>query len=143
MFLEDNTLALKEKFMNDPISDMLIRIKNAQATGNPSVEIPYSMVKFELAKIIEKEGFIGSTEEKGKKATKKIVINLKYEQGVPAIGNIVRKSKPSRRMYLGKDDIHSVRQGFGRAIISTSKGLMTDKEARKAGLGGELICEIY
>ncbi len=129
--------------MNDPISDMLIRIKNAQAAGKPNVEIPYSMVKFELAKIIEKEGFVSSIEEKGKKATRKIVINLKYDQGVPAIEDIIRKSKSSRRIYIGKDEIHSVRQGFGRAIISTSKGLMTGKEARKAGLGGELICEIW
>lgn len=127
----------------DPISDMLIRIKNAQRAQKPSVEIPYSGVKFELAKIFEKEGFIGSIEEKGKKAAHKILINLKYNQGEPAIEDIVRKSKSSRRVYIGKDKIYSVRQGFGRAIISTSKGLMTDKEARKAGLGGELICEIY
>lgn len=127
----------------DPISDLLIRIKNAQASGRPDVEIPYSAAKFELAKIFERENFVGSVEEKGRKADKKIFINLKYEDGVPAIENIVRKSKSSRRVYIGKKDIKTIKQGYGRAIISTSRGLMTDKEARKAGLGGELICEIW
>lgn len=129
--------------MADPISDMLIRIKNAQKAGNLTVEIPYSSFKFELAKILAQEGFIGAVEEKGKKVTRKIQINLKYEAGAPAISDIVRKSKPSRRIYLGKDKIHTVKQGTGRAIISTSRGLMTEKEARKAGLGGEFICEIW
>jgi small subunit ribosomal protein S8 len=127
----------------DTISDMLIRIKNAQAAGRPIVEIPYSGAKFALAKVLERENFVGSIEEKGKKAARKILINLKYQDGVPAIENIERKSKPSRRIYIGKNEIKNVRQGFGRAIISTSRGLMTDKEAKKAGLGGELICEIY
>lgn len=127
----------------DSISDMLIRIKNSQKAGGLDVEMPFSKAKFELAKILEKEKFIGTVEEKGKKAARKIYINLKYNQGVPAINNISRKSLPSRRIYLGREKIHSVRQGYGRAIISTSKGLMTDKEAKKAGLGGELICEIW
>ncbi|PIQ75167.1 MAG: 30S ribosomal protein S8 [Candidatus Portnoybacteria bacterium CG_4_8_14_3_um_filter_40_10] len=127
----------------DPISDILIRIKNAQKAGKPSVEVPFSKVKFELAKIFERENFVEGVEEKGKKAAKKIYINLKYKDGIPAIENITRKSRPSGRIYLGKDKIRSVRQGYGRAIISTSKGLMSDKEARKAGLGGELICEIW
>jgi small subunit ribosomal protein S8 len=127
----------------DPISDFLIRIKNAQKAGRPDVEIPFSNAKFELAKIFGRENFVGSVEERGKKAAKKIFINLKYEDGMPAIENIVRKSKPSRRVYIGKSQIQTVRQGYGRAIISTSRGLMTDKEARKAGLGGELICEIW
>ena len=107
------------------------------------MEIPFSNAKFELAKIFERENFVASVEEKGKKAAKKIYINLKYESGMPAIENIIRKSKPSHRIYVGKNDIKTIRQGYGRAIISTSRGLMTDKEARKAGLGGELICEIW
>lgn len=127
----------------DTISDMIIRIKNAQRAGKPNVEMPFSKVKFELAKIFERENFVGIVEEKGKKAARKILINLKYNNGLPVIEEIVRKSKSSRRMYVGKNEIRSVRQGYGRAIISTSKGLMTDKEARKAGLGGEVICEIY
>jgi len=127
----------------DPISDMLIRIKNAQKAGRPSVEIPYSKAKFALAKIIERENFVASVEEKGKKTARKLLINLKYDQGAPAIEDIVRKSKPSRRIYIGRDKIRSVRQGYGRAIISTPKGLMTDREAKRARLGGELICEIW
>jgi small subunit ribosomal protein S8 len=127
----------------DQISDFLIRIKNAQKAGRENVEIPFSKAKFELAKIFARENFVASVEEKGKKAAKKIYINLKYDEGMPAIENIVRKSKPSRRVYIGKDDIKTIKQGYGRAIISTSRGLMTDKEARKAGLGGELICEIW
>jgi small subunit ribosomal protein S8 len=127
----------------DSISDMLIRIKNAQTAGRANVEIPYSNVKFELARVFEREKFVGAVEEKGKKAARKIIIVLKYEEGRPAIENIVRKSKPSRRIYIGKSEIKTIKQGFGRAVISTSKGLMTGSEARKAGLGGELICEIY
>lgn len=129
--------------MTDPISDMLIRIKNAQRAGKSDVEMPFSNLKFELAKIFERENFIGAVEEKGKKAAKKVLINLKYKDGLPVIDEIIRKSKSSQRIYLAKNKIRSVRQGYGRAIISTSRGLMTDKEARKAGLGGELICEIY
>ena len=125
------------------ISDMIIRIKNAQRAGKASVEMPYSKAKFELAKILENEKFVGSLEEKGRKAAKKLSINLIYNEGVPAISDIVRKSKPSRRVYIGKNDTHNIRQGFGRAIISTSRGLMTGAQARKAGLGGELICELY
>ncbi len=127
----------------DPISDMLIRIKNAQKSGLASVQIPYSGAKFELAKIFQRENFVSTVEEKGKKAAREIVIKLKYEDNEPAIENIVRKSKPSRRLYIGKDKIYSVRQGYGRTIISTPKGLMTDKEAKKSGMGGELICEIW
>ncbi|OGZ34176.1 MAG: 30S ribosomal protein S8 [Candidatus Portnoybacteria bacterium RBG_19FT_COMBO_36_7] len=122
---------------------MLIRIKNAQASGKANVEIPYSGVKLELAKIFERENFVGMIEEKGKKAARKIIISLRYEEGQPAIENIIRKSKPSRRIYIGKKEIQTTRQGFGRLIISTSKGLMSGSEAKKAGLGGELICEIY
>jgi len=127
----------------DPISDILIRIKNAQRAGKASLEVPFSKMKFELAKILAREGLILGAEEKDRKANKKIQINLKYDGGFGAITDIVRKSKPSRRMYIKKSEIHSVRQGRGMAIISTSKGLMTDKEAKRAGLGGELICEIY
>lgn len=127
----------------DTISDLLIRIKNAQRAGRPSVEIPHSGVKFALAKIFEREKFVGEVEEKGKKTNKKIYINLIYKEGRPAIEDLARKSRPGRRIYLGKNEIRTIRQGYGAAIISTPKGLMTDKEARKAGLGGELICEIW
>ncbi|MBI4709123.1 MAG: 30S ribosomal protein S8 [Candidatus Portnoybacteria bacterium] len=127
----------------DTISDMLIRIKNAQAAGRPNVEMPFSNLKFALAKILEKENFIGGIEEKGKKANHKISITLRYDEGQGAIQGVLRKSKPGRRLYLKKGQIWPVKQGYGRAIISTSKGLMTNKEAKKAGLGGEILCEIW
>lgn len=127
----------------DPISDMLIRIKNAQKAGHPSIEIPFSKLKFALAKILEKEKLISVVEEKGKKSAGRIHIILKYNQGQPAIQDLRRISRPSRRVYLKKENIWPVKQGYGIAIISTSKGLMTGKEARKAGLGGEVICEVW
>ncbi|MFH0852629.1 MAG: 30S ribosomal protein S8 [bacterium] len=127
----------------DPISDILIRIKNAQRSGKASLEVPFSKMKFELAKILAREGLILGVEEKDKKANKKIQINLKYDGDLGAIADIKRKSKSSQRMYVKKDEIRPVKQGRGMAIISTSRGLMTGKEAKKAGLGGELICEIY
>lgn len=127
----------------DPISDMLIRIKNAQKANQASLEIPFSKLKFALAKILEKEGFINGVEEKGKKATRKIQITLKYIDGEPAVQDIKRVSKPNRRLYLKRDKNWPIKQGYGIAILSTPKGLMTDKEARKAGVGGEVICEIY
>lgn len=129
--------------MTDPISDMLVRIKNAQSAGLLNLEIPFSRFKFCLAKILERENFIGALEEKGKKTGRKIFINLKYKDGEPAIKNLARKSKPGKRIYIDKSQIKTIKQGYGRAIISTSRGLMTDKEAKKSGLGGELVCEIW
>jgi len=127
----------------DQISDILIRIKNAQKAGRIDLEAPFSNFKLALAKILEKEKFIAGVEEKGKKAAKKIKIILKYNNGRPAIHDLKRISRPSRRLYLKKDEIYPVKQGAGIAIISTPKGLMTDKEARKAKVGGEIICEIW
>lgn len=127
----------------DQISDMLIRIKNAQKTGRSSVEMPFSKLKFALAKILVREKYLLDAEEKSRKGIKKLQINLKYNEGVPAIEEITKKSKPSRRVYLKKDAILPIRQGYGISVISTPKGLMTGKEARRAGLGGELICELW
>ncbi|TSC53039.1 MAG: ribosomal protein S8 [Parcubacteria group bacterium LiPW_39] len=127
----------------DPIADTLNRIKNAQKVGREVIEIPFSKVKFELAKIMEREEFLEKVEKKGIKTKQVLVLKLKYRQGVPAIDDLRRLSKPSRRLYIGFAEIKPVKQGYGVAIISTSRGLMTDKEARKAGLGGELVCEIW
>ena len=128
----------------DPISDILTRINNAQKAGHESIEMPASKAKFELAKILQREGFLTSVDEKkGKNNKKKLILQLKYLSGQPAITGIKRISKPGCRIYIAADKIRSVRQGYGRAIISTSRGLMTDKEARKNRLGGEVICEIY
>jgi len=127
----------------DPIADMLNRIKNAQAVGHPTVEFPFSNLKNEVAKILEREGFIDKIEKKGRKTKKTIEITLKYDNKMPAISGIKKISKPGQRIYLDSTKIKKVRDGYGIAIISTSKGLMTDKEARKNKIGGEVLCEVW
>ena len=127
----------------DPIADMLNRIKNAQAVGHPTVEFPFSNLKNEVAKILEREGFIDKIEKKGRKTKKTIEITLKYDNKMPAISGIKKISKPGQRIYLDLTKIKKVRDGYGIAIISTSKGLMTDKEARKNKIGGEVLCEVW
>lgn len=129
--------------MTDPISDMLTRIRNAQAVAHQTVNVPFSKLKLNLAEILKKEGFIEEVFIRGKKVKKIIEIKLKYEKGKPAIRELKRISKPGKRIYQGKNDLRPVRQGYGLMIISTSRGLMTNKEARKKGLGGEVICEMW
>lgn len=129
--------------MVDPISDMLIRIKNAQAVSHQTVNIPFSKIKFNLAKVLEKEGLIEAITTRGRKIKKIIEIKLKYEEGQPVIEELKRISKPGQRIYLKKSQVKPVRQGYGLVIISTSQGLMTNKEAKKKGLGGEILCEIW
>lgn len=127
----------------DPISDMLTSIRNALAVKHLTVKIPFSKLKYEMAQILEKEGFVKKVERKGKRAKKIIEITLKYENDSPAISGLKRISKPGQRIYLPYKKIKKVKGGYGIAIISTSKGLMTDKEARKQKLGGEVICEVW
>lgn len=137
--------------MLDPISDMLTRIRNAQRAGHSEVVFPFSKMKFAIAKILEKENFSDSVEvlkdpEGGKLDQIRIV--LKYEKignnkKNPVITEITRISKEGKRIYLRKEEIKKVKNGFGISIISTSKGITTGKEARKLGLGGEYICEIW
>ena len=128
--------------MTDPITDMLNRIKNAQAVFHSTVDIPFSKIKFEICQILAKKGFIESFEKKGRKNKKFIQITLKYNEKIPAISGLKRISKPGQRIYLPSKQIKRVKGGYGIAIISTSKGLMADKEVRKQKLGGEVICEI-
>jgi len=127
----------------DPITDMLNRIRNAQAILHPTVEAPFSNLKYEIAKILEKQGFIEKVEKKGKKAKKIIEITLKYTDKTPAISGLRRISKPGQRIYQNYQEVKRVKGGYGIAIISTSKGLMTDKEARKQKIGGEVLCEVW
>jgi small subunit ribosomal protein S8 len=129
--------------MTDPITDLLNRIRNAQAVFHPTVEIPFSNLKYEITKILEKERFIEKTEKKGKKARKTIEIVLKYDGKIPAISGLRKISKPGQRIYKSLKDIKPVKGGYGVLIISTSKGLMIDKEARKKRLGGEILCEVW
>ena len=129
--------------MTDPISDMLTRIRNAQAVSHQTVIFPFSKLKFNLAKILEKQGLVGQVTSQGRKIRKVIEIELKYKKDRPIIRGIKRISKPGRRMYVKENELRPVRQDYGLIIISTPQGLMTNKEAKKKGLGGEVICEIW
>ncbi|WP_297799312.1 30S ribosomal protein S8 [Arenimonas sp. GDDSR-1] len=126
--------------MTDPIADMLVRIKNALAVGKPQVSMPASKMKLAIADVLKAEGYIGDFRVIGEKAAAKLEIALKYYEGRPVIERLERVSRSGLRQYRGKDGIPSVLGGLGVAIISTSKGLMTDRQARSAGVGGEVIC---
>lgn len=130
--------------MTDPISDMLTRIRNAQAVHKPKVTVPFSKMKWALLDILKQNGFIKEIEKIGRGEKKTIEISLKYRaDGSPRINLLKRISKPSRRIYLKAKDIWSFKHGTGLLIVSTPKGLMTDKEAKKQNLGGEIILEIW
>lgn len=129
--------------MHDPIADLLTRVRNAQQARHTAVEMPNSRVKQELARVLKDEGYIDDfsvAEQEGGKASLKI--RLKYYQGQPVIDEIKRVSRPGLRIYRGKDELPRVRGGYGVAIISTSHGLMSDRAARAAGHGGEVLCEV-
>jgi len=127
----------------DPIADMLTIIRNGLAVKKATVEFPFSKLKFEIAKILEKEGLIEKAEKKGR-GKKVIEITLKYlSDEEPAISGLKRISKPGQRIYLKSKEVKKVKGGYGFSIISTSKGLLTNKEARKQNSGGEVICEIW
>ncbi len=127
----------------DPITDMLNRIRNAQAVLHPQAEVPFSNLKFEIAKILEKKGFIEKVVKSGKKENKSLEITLKYENKLPVISGLKRVSKQGQRIYLPAKKVRKVKGGYGIVIISTSKGLMTGKEARRQKLGGEILCEVW
>lgn len=127
----------------DPISDFFVRIKNAYRARKSAVVVPYSKMKHEIAQVLEERHYIAGLEKKGRKVRKFLEIKLRYDGGSPALTEARRVSKPSRRIYTGARDLRPVRQGFGVAIVSTSKGLMTGDAARKAGLGGEVIAEVW
>ncbi len=126
--------------MTDPIADFLTRIRNGQASGKTEVHVPASKVKLSIAKVLKDEGYIEeftATEHEGKPS---IVVQLKYYQGRPVIDRLERVSRPGLRVYKGKDELPSILGGLGVAIVSTSKGVMTDRQARAAGHGGEVLC---
>lgn len=128
--------------LTDPISDMLTRIRNAQAVHKTEVLVPLSKVKFSLAKILESEGYLGRVFEETDGGKPVLRIVLKYNRRQPFIRFIKRVSKPGRRIYRKADDMPKVLSGQGLAVVSTSNGLMTNKEAQARSLGGEIICEI-
>lgn len=130
--------------MTDPISDMLTRIRNAQAVKKTTVIIPFSKLKWAILEVLKKQGFIKEIEKVGRSNKKIIEVNLKYRKdGSPRITILKRISKSSRRAYVNAKKIWFFKQGFGISVITTSKGIMTDKEARKEKLGGEVLLEIY
>lgn len=130
--------------MTDPIADLLTRIRNAQMSGHESVEIPFSKVKAEIVRILRDEGYISGFKINKKEPFQTVTVALKYLGGrQPAIQVLRRVSKPGRRVYTGKDDIPPVLGKMGINILSTSRGLMTGKQARREAVGGEILCEVY
>lgn len=129
--------------MSDPIADFLTRIRNAQMAKLESVRCPASAIKLAISKVLQEEGYIGgySVDESSGKPV--LEVALKYHNGAPAIEELQRISRPGLRSYKGKADIPKNRAGLGIAIMSTNKGLMTDKQARAAGLGGEVLCTVF
>ncbi len=129
--------------MTDPIADMLTRIRNAQRAGKAKVSMPLSRSKQAIAALLLEEGYVANVQviEEGVKST--LVLELKYFDGRPVIEHLERISRPGLRIYRGTDDLPSVLGGLGVAIVSTSKGLMTDRTARAQGMGGEVVCTVY
>lgn len=130
-------------FMVDPIADMINRIKNAHAVKKETVEVPFSKIRFEIGKTLERTGFLKKVELKTKRSKRPIELTLQYKEGMPAILGVKRISKPGMRMYAGVPQLRRIARKRGIVIVSTSKGLMTAGEARTQGLGGELLCEIW
>ena len=126
--------------MHDPISDMLTRIRNAQLVGHAEVAMPASRLKASIAKVLKDEGYIEDYAVRENGAHKQLAIALKYYAGRPVIERLERVSKPGLRVYKGRDDIPRVMNGLGVAILSTSRGVMTDRKARADGVGGEVLC---
>ena len=126
--------------MSDPISDMLTRIRNAQMAEKVTVKMPSSKLKAAIAKVLQDEGYVEGFSVSSNEGKPVLEIGLKYYAGRPVIEKIQRISRPGLRVYKGRDDIPNVMNGLGIAIVSTSKGLMTDRKARASGFGGEVLC---
>ena len=126
--------------MHDPIADMLTRIRNAQLVGHSEVSMPASGLKGAIAKVLKDEGYIEDFAMREKGSKRELAIALKYYAGRPVIERLERVSKPGLRVYKGRNDIPRVMNGLGVAIVSTSRGVMTDRKARADGLGGEVLC---
>jgi small subunit ribosomal protein S8 len=128
--------------MQDPVADMLTRIRNAQQVQNANVSMPSSKLKVAIAQVLRDEGYIGSfSVSEGPKRT--LAIDLKYHKGQPVIEVLDRVSRPGLRIYRDKDDLPTIQGGLGIAVISTCKGVMTDRAARKEGIGGEVLCTVF
>jgi len=128
--------------MSDPIADLLTRIRNAQQVAKPSVSVPSSKVKVAIAQVLKDEGYIDGFQIKGDGGKAELEIALKYYAGRPVIERIERVSRPGLRVYKGRDAIPQVMNGLGVAIVTTPKGVMTDRKARASGVGGEALCYV-
>jgi len=129
---------------SDPIADMLTRIRNASRAGLPAVEMSHSRLKAEIARTLKKEGYIAETAEGLADGKKTLRLTLKYDrEDKPVIQAIHRVSKPGLRRYVGAADVPRVRGGLGTAVLSTSRGIMSDREARAANVGGEVLCQVW
>ncbi|OFZ98107.1 MAG: 30S ribosomal protein S8 [Betaproteobacteria bacterium RIFCSPLOWO2_02_FULL_62_17] len=126
--------------MTDPISDMLTRIRNAQMVQRTVVSMPSSKLKVAIAQVLKEEGYVEDFAVRPNAGKPELDINLKYYAGAPVIEKIERVSRPGLRIYRGRDDIPKVMNGLGVAIVSTSRGVMTDRKARATGVGGEVLC---
>jgi small subunit ribosomal protein S8 len=130
--------------MTDPVADMLTRVRNANQALHDQVTMPASKLKAELAKLLESEGYIVGWEESGEGKDKTLLVKLKYDKSRrQVISGLRRISKPGRRVYVDRDSIPKVLGGMGVAVISTSQGLLTGQEARRRGVGGEILCEVW
>lgn len=129
--------------MTDPIADMLTRIRNSLIAGHKTVSVPSSTIKVELARILKEQGYIADYKVEGEGVQKAITVSLAYIAGKTSVIKEIRRiSKPSRRVYVSKDEIPRIKGGLGTCILSTSRGILTGTEARSQGVGGELICSI-
>jgi small subunit ribosomal protein S8 len=129
--------------MQDPISDMLTRIRNAGMASLPETSMPTSKMKASLANVLKEEGYIKSFTEKGEGVEKELVVEVKYYKNTPVIEGIKRVSKPSCRIYCGSQEVPRVRNGLGTVILSTPKGLISGKKARELNIGGEILCYVW
>jgi len=129
--------------MQDPIADMLTRLRNAGNAAKHNVSMPTSTKKVAIAEVLKKEGYILDYEIEGEGAIRSLVITIKYFQGQAVIEKLKRISKPGLRVYAQSDELPRINGGLGVALISTSKGVMSDKAARKAGIGGEVLCSVF
>jgi small subunit ribosomal protein S8 len=129
--------------LSDPIGDMIARVKNAQARNHKKVELPSSNFKTKIADILKNEGFIKDFKVAGEEKKPTLSLELKYYSGNPVISNFERVSKPGRRIFSSADSLPKINNGLGIAIISTPKGVMTDVDARKQKIGGEIICKVF
>lgn len=128
--------------MSDPIADMLTRIRNGQLAGHAKVSMPSSKLKASLAQLLTDEGYVSSFDVKDTDGKSILSVDLKYYQGKPVIELLKRVSRPGLRVYKNKDELPKVIGGLGVAVVSTSKGIMSDRDARKQGVGGEIICYV-